>query len=126
MHQVYDSLENYLEAIYVLHMESDKVLSIDLANDLDLSRASVSNAVKKMRDKGYVIMEKGGNLVLTEEGERIGREINERHQTVKKILIHIGVDKDLADHDACRIEHALSQETFEAIKKFLDKNSKDN
>ncbi len=124
MHQVYDSLENYLEAIYVLRMESDKVLSVDLAKDLDLSRASVSNAVKKMRDKGYVIMEKGGNLVLTEEGERIGKEINERHQTVKKILIHLGLDEELADHDACRIEHALSQETFDAIKKFLDKNTK--
>lgn len=124
MHQVYDSLENYLEAIYVLRMESDKVLSVDLAKDLDLSRASVSNAVKKMRDKGYVIMEKGGNLVLTEEGERIGKEINERHQTVKKILIHLGLDEELADHDACRIEHALSQETFDVIKKFLDKNTK--
>lgn len=105
-------------------MESDKVLSVDLAKDLDLSRASVSNAVKKMRDKGYVIMEKGGNLVLTEEGERIGKEINERHQTVKKILIHLGLDEELADHDACRIEHALSQETFDVIKKFLDKNTK--
>lgn len=126
MHQVYDSLENYLEAIYVLRKESDKVLSVDLAKDLDLSRASVSNAVKKMKDKGYVIMERGGNLVLTEEGERIGKEINERHQTVKKILVHLGVNEDLADHDACRIEHALSQETFEAIKDFLDKNSKDD
>lgn len=121
MHQVYDSLENYLEAIYVLHQEQDEVLSVDLARDLELSRASVSNAVKKMRDRSLVIMEKGGNLVLTEEGERIGREINDRHQTVKKILMHIGVDEELADHDACRIEHALSQETFSAIKNFLDK-----
>lgn len=124
MHNIFDSSENYLEAIYVLGERKEgkngQVHSIDLANFLDVSRASVSNAMKKLEEDGKVIMRHDGALELTEAGRAIGKEINDRHQTVRKVLIHIGVSPETADDDACKIEHALSQETFDCIKKAVE------
>lgn len=119
MHDMRDSSENYLEAIFVLHKQTGHVRSIDIANHLDLSRPSVSKAMKKLEESGHIVMEADGEIVLTESGLRIGREIDDRHQTLLKLLIHIGVSEDIAEEDACKIEHALSKETFAALKAFL-------
>ncbi|MCI6660048.1 MAG: metal-dependent transcriptional regulator [Peptoniphilaceae bacterium] len=125
MHNIHDSVENYLEAIVVLERSLGMVRSVDLANHLNISRASVSNAIKKMEADGQVTMGEGGALLLSEEGRRIGREIDERHQTVKGLLIHIGVSEENAENDACRIEHAISAETFDRIKELLKKAGKE-
>lgn len=119
MHNIHDSEENYLEAIVVLEREKGVVRSIDVANHLDLSRASVSNAVKKLEKDGHLRMEEDGSLILSQTGRAIGEEIDERHQVLKKWFIQIGVKPEVADDDACRVEHAISQETFERMKQSI-------
>lgn len=120
MHNIHDSEENYLEAIVVLERSLGTVRSIDVANHLDLSRASVSNAVKRLEQAGHLIMDDNGSLKLTESGRKIGQEIDERHQLLKRWFISIGVKEEVADEDACRVEHALSQETFDKMKEHFD------
>lgn len=116
MHNIHDSEENYLEAIVVLERELGTVRSIDVANHLDLSRASVSNAMKKLEQEGKVEMLEDGSLILTKKGRDIGVDIDERHQTLKKWFLHIGVSPATAEDDACKVEHAISKETFECLK----------
>ena len=108
--------ENYLEAIVVLKREKGHVRSIDIANHLELSRPSVSKAMKKLEELGHIVMESDGEIVLLESGERIGREIDERHQILYRLLVKLGVSEENAENDACKIEHALSQETFDRLK----------
>ncbi len=116
MHDLRDSSENYLEAIVVLKREKGHVRSIDIANHLELSRPSVSKAMKKLEELGHIVMESDGEIVLLESGERIGREIDERHQILYRLLVKLGVSEENAENDACKIEHALSQETFDRLK----------
>lgn len=116
MHDLRDSSENYLEAIVVLKREKGHVRSIDIANHLELSRPSVSKAMKKLEELGHIVMENDGEIVLLESGERIGREIDERHQILYRLLVKLGVSEENAENDACKIEHALSQETFDRLK----------
>lgn len=116
MHNIHDSEENYLEAIVVLERELGTVRSIDVANHLDLSRASVSNAMKKLEQEGKVEMLEDGSLILTKKGRDIGVDIDERHQTLKNWFLHIGVSPATAEDDACKVEHAISKETFECLK----------
>lgn len=116
MHNIHDSEENYLEAIVVLERELGTVRSIDVANHLDLSRASVSNAMKKLEQEGKVEMLEDGSLILTKKGRDIGVDIDERHQTLKNWFLHIGVSSATAEDDACKVEHAISKETFECLK----------
>lgn len=116
MHNIHDSEENYLEAIVVLERELGTVRSIDVANHLDLSRASVSNAMKKLEQEGKVEMLEDGSLILTKKGRDIGVDIDERHQTLKDWFLHIGVSPATAEDDACKVEHAISKETFECLK----------
>lgn len=125
MHNMHDSSENYLEAIVVLHRQLGHVRSVDVANHLDLSRASVSNAMKKLEEEGHVIMKEDGELTLTPSGERIGTNIDERHQVIRKLLINIGVKPETADDDACKVEHAISQETFLRIKEAIQEEVKE-
>ena len=122
MHQIFDSTENYLEAIVKLTRENGHVRSIDLANFFDISRASVSNAVKKMEEENYLLMAKDGSLTLTPSGRNLGESIYDRHLTLRKFLLSIGVDEKTADEDACRIEHAISEETFSHLKDYLTEN----
>ncbi len=122
MHDLRDSSENYLEAIVVLKREKGHVRSIDIANHLDLSRPSVSKAMKKLEELGHIVMESDGEIVLTESGEHIGKEIDDRHQTLYRMLVKLGVSDDVAENDACKIEHALSQETFDRLKEVLGKD----
>ena len=124
MHNIHDSEENYLEAIVVLERELGTVRSIDVANHLDLSRASVSNAMKKLEQEGKVEMLEDGSLILTKNGRDIGVDIDERHQTLKDWFLHIGVSPATAEDDACKVEHAISKETFECLKHYYNSKTK--
>lgn len=120
MHNVKDSSENYLEAIYVLKKQTGHVRSVDVANHLDLSRPSVSKAMKKLVEDGHVEMLEDGEILLTPSGEKIGHDIDERHQMFKALLVKIGVSEAVAEEDACKMEHAISPESFDMLKKFLE------
>ena len=113
--QIHESAENYLEAILALS-EKGNVRSIDVAQHLNFSKPSVSRAMSLLRENGYVIMDDDGLLHLTDTGYEIASRIYERHQLLTTWLTRLGVDPKVAAEDACKIEHDLSVESFEAIK----------
>ena len=113
---IYESAENYLEAILSLRQEHGQVRSIDIANHLHFSKPSVSVAMKKLRESGYIEVDKEGYISLLPAGEEIARRIYERHKLLTQFFIHLGVSPDVAAADACKIEHDLSEETFQKIK----------
>ncbi len=115
---IYESGEDYLEAILMLREKKGNVHSVDIANELNYSKASVSVAMKKLRENGYIEMEKDGSLKLLPPGREIAERIYERHQILTKLFVRLGVDPVTAAEDACKIEHDLSPETFEKIKQF--------
>ena len=117
--KIYQSAEDYLEAILTLREKHGMVRSIDVAQKLNYSKPSVSRAMSILRADGYIEMEKSGSITLTEEGERVARTMYERHRLLTSWLTSIGVSPEVAANDACRIEHALSAETFACIKKYL-------
>ena len=119
-----ESPEDYLETIYMLSLHSSEVRSIDVARHLGYSKPSVSVAMKRLRENGYVNMDDNNLLTLTESGLAIARSIYERHQVISGYLMSIGVSEETALKDACRIEHDLSEESFEAIKRFLNRSGK--
>ena len=116
---IYESAENYLEAILALGKEGP-VRSIDVAQYLEFSKPSVSRAMSLLRENGYVIMDEAGFLTLTEKGHEVADRIYERHQFLTDWLMWIGVNEATAAADACKIEHHLSDETFEKIKNFVE------
>ena len=116
---IHESAENYLEAILALG-EKGPVRSIDVAQHLNFSKPSVSRAMSLLREGGFVVMDEGGFLTLTDDGLEIAQRIYERHLLLTKWLIHLGVDEKVAAEDACRIEHVISEETFRAIQKHVD------
>ncbi len=118
---IYESAENYLETILILGNRLGHVRSIDIANELDFSKPSVSVAMKNLREGGYIEMSRDGLITLTESGREIAERIYERHRLLTRWLIAAGVDPELAAQDACRIEHDISAETFEVIKKYIGK-----
>ena len=113
---IYESAENYLEAILSLHETHGLVRSIDIANHLHFSKPSVSVAMKKLRESGYIEMDKEGFISLLPTGEEIARRIYERHKLLTEFFIRLGVDPEVAAADACKVEHDLSDETFQKIK----------
>ena len=115
-----ESEENYLETILVLSLNNNRVRSIDIVNELDYSKPSVSVAMKNLRSKGYIEMDGDGYITLTGEGQKIADKIYERHVAISKWLIFLGVDEKTAARDACKIEHAISEKSFLAIKKFIE------
>ena len=119
-----ESPEDYLEAILVLSRELGNVRSIDVANYLEYSKPSVSVAMKRLRENGYVNMDDNNLLTLTESGLAIARSIYERHQVISGYLMSIGVSEETALKDACRIEHVLSEETFHKIKEIFYQSRK--
>lgn len=120
--EIHKSAEDYLETILKLQQEKGQVRSIDIVAELHFSKPSVSVAMKKLRESGHVIMDENGLLTLTEEGEAIARRIYERHQILTRMLTALGVDQETAAEEACKLEHDLSDNTFEKIKAhFLDK-----
>ena len=115
-------MENYLETILVLSLNSSQVRSIDIVNELEYSKPSVSVAMKNLRTKGYIVMDSEGYISLTEKGRKIANTMYERHVVISDWLIFLGVDKKTALHDACKMEHALSEKSFLAIKKYIEKS----
>ncbi|MCL1844950.1 MAG: metal-dependent transcriptional regulator [Defluviitaleaceae bacterium] len=115
------SAENYLETIYVLSKSGNKVRSVDISAELDYTRPSVSVAMKKLRRDGYIDVDASGYISLTERGCAIARSMHERHTIISNWLISLGVDEKTAVDDACRIEHVISEKSFEAIKRAVDK-----
>ncbi len=110
------SAEDYLEAILVVGTTKEHVRSIDIVKKLNLSKPSVSVAMKKLRQNGYINMDSEGFITLTDTGREIAEKIYDRHKFISKWLEEMGVSKEVALADACRIEHVLSDETFNAIK----------
>ncbi len=121
--RVYESAEDYLEAILSLRLRQGNVRSIDIANELNFSKPSVSVAMKKLRESGYVRMDHDGFITLLPAGEEIAQRIYERHQLLTDFFIRLGVNPEVAAADACKVEHDLSNETFQKIKEHARKNS---
>ena len=120
--KIKESAENYLEAILMIKKEKGHVRSIDVANELNFSKPSVSVAMKNFREEGYIVIENDGGISLTEKGLEVASKVFERHQVIARLLITLGVDEETAYEDSCKIEHDISQQTFEKIKEFLKKN----
>ena len=117
--KAHESEENYLETILILSEEGNQVRSIDIVNELDYSRPSVSVAMKNLREKGYIEINPDGYIVLTENGRIIAESIYDRHVLFSDWLIFLGVDKKTAVSDACKMEHAMSDKSYKAIKNHI-------
>ena len=116
---VYESAEDYLEAILVIQRRRGAVRSIDIANELGFSKPSVSVAMKKLRESGYIEMELDGHIRLLPAGAEIAERIYERHRTLTDFFVYLGVSEEVSSADACKVEHDLSGETFEKIKEHV-------
>ncbi|MDU2557839.1 MULTISPECIES: metal-dependent transcriptional regulator [Bacillota] len=111
--------ENYLEAIYILYKSHREVRSIDIANYLEVARSTVHQMLRKLVDKGYILYEEDKIVRFTEEGEKIAKGIYERHLYLTKLLIEIGIEQKRAEEEACQIEHIISEDSFQKIKKYF-------
>lgn len=118
---VNESAENYLETILMLSKTRPVVRSVDIAEELGFKKSSVSVAMKNLREKEHITVTKEGFIYLTGTGREIAEMIFERHELITNWLVNLGVDEKIASEDACRVEHVLSPESFEAIKKHLNK-----
>ena len=121
---VRESGEMYLEAILVLAKKSGYVRSIDVSEYLGYSKPSVSRAMGILREGGYILVEKDGAITLTDSGKKLAETIYERHTVLSELLIRLGVDENTATDDACRIEHVISDESFQAIKQYYYQHKK--
>lgn len=119
-----ESAENYLETILMLKKEKGYVRSIDIANELGVTKPSVSVAMKAFREEGYITVDETGGISLTEKGTEIANKVYEKHEIIAKALMAIGVNEKTAYEDSCKIEHDISNETFEKLKIFLEMNKK--
>lgn len=117
--KIHESAENYLETILMLKNRKGAVRSIDIVNELDFSKPSVSVAMKNLRENGYIEMDSNGYIELLPSGLKIAETMYERHTTISNWLITLGVDPKVAVEDACRIEHVISAQSFEALKKHI-------
>lgn len=115
-----ESSENYLETILLLSRRLPVVRSVDIANELDFKKPSVSIAMKNLREKNQITVSEQGFIYLTESGREIAEMIYERHLLISSWLTKLGVPEDIAVQDACRIEHVISRESFEAVKKYVN------
>ena len=118
-----ESAENYLEAILMIKNKKGYARSIDVANHLNFSKPSVSVAMKSFREEGYITVDNDGNLDLTEKGQKIAAKMYERHETIAKTLMLLGVSEETAYEDSCKVEHDISDETFACLKGYLKKKN---
>ena len=118
---LHESAEMYLETIYQLSQERPTVRSIDIAEAMGYSKPSISRAVGLLKNDGYLLVDKDGFLTLTEKGKEISVKIYERHTVLTAALVALGVDRETAAEDACKIEHVISDNTFAAIKEHMEK-----
>jgi len=121
---IHQSAEDYLEVILVLRKRIGMVRSIDIVNELHYTKPSVSVAMKKLRENGYIETDAEGYITLTEQGREVAERIYERHQVLCALLTSLGVDEETAAADACKIEHVLSEQTFACLKAHLQKHGK--
>ena len=117
--KIKESAENYLEAILMIKKEKGYVRSIDIANKLNFTKPSVSVAMKNFREEGYITVDVDGGITLTEKGLTIAENIYERHQIIARALMSLGIDEETAYTDSCKIEHDISDKTFNAIKNHM-------
>lgn len=122
--KIQESAENYLETILVLGKNKKQVRAIDIVNELGFSKPSVSVAMKQFRENGYITVDDDGFITLTKTGLKIANDTYKRHLLLINFLTHIGVSEQVAKDDACRIEHVISNETFQKLKEYL-KSQKD-
>ncbi len=120
--KIQESAENYLETILILQKRSGSVRAVDIANELSYSKPSVSIAMKNLRENGYVCVNRSGEITLTDSGMEIAETMLERHTIISSWLMYLGVTKTIALEDACRIEHVISAESFDALKKHVYEN----
>lgn len=118
-HKSEESMEDYLETIYVLRKRLPVVRSIDIATELGYSKPSVSVAMKNLKTRGFVTVSQEGYISFTEQGEALAAETFERHTVIRDWLINLGVNEETASEDACKMEHDMSSETFQALKKHI-------
>lgn len=119
---IHESAEDYLESILVLQKRLGQVRSIDIVNELGYSKPSVSIAMKKLRENGYVTMAGDGTITLNPTGLEIANRVYGRHTTITRLFTLLGVSPDIAAEDACKVEHDLSNETFQRIREFVEQN----
>ena len=117
---IHESAENYLETILILSRKGEKVSSIDIVNELEYSKPSVSIAMKNLRTNSCITMDDDGYITLTEKGQRIAETMYERHIAISDWLIFLGVDKRTAVQDACKMEHVISEKSFLAIREHIE------
>ena len=120
------SAEDYLESMIILKEKNGYIRSIDIAGFLGVTKPSVSNAMKRLREEGYIEMNRSGFITVTEKGMEIADKIYTRHKKLTDFFVALGVNEEVAEDDACKIEHDLSDETFEAICNHIEKFSKAN
>ncbi len=120
----HESSENYLETILVLSRKKGNVKSIDIVHELGFSKPSVSVAMKNLKTKKLINVDADGYITLTEEGLEIANRVYERHVLISALLIELGVSSEVAAEDACKLEHVLSEESFQAIKNYVNKRMK--
>ena len=118
--KILQSAENYLETILLLKNKFGEIRAVDIASQMNFSKPSVSNALKLLRENGYVSINKKGFISMTETGMKVATMIYERHHLLSEIFISLGVSPSTAESDACKIEHLISEESFEKIKQFYD------
>ena len=115
--KVKESAENYLETIFVLSKTTNGVHAIDIASELGYSKPSVSIAMKRLRENGYITIDEFQHISLTEQGREIAEQMYDRHRLLQDLLIRMGVSEETAERDACKIEHVISEETFACIRR---------
>ena len=123
--KIYASGEDYLEAVLVLQKKKGMVRSVDLARHMGFSKASISHAVGVLKNGGFLTVDEDGYFHLTGDGREVAEKIYERHQFFTEQLVAVGVDRETAERDACRIEHAISEEAFQKLKASVEKQSND-
>ena len=123
--KIYASGEDYLEAVLVLQKKKVVVRSVDLARHMGFSKPSISHAVGVLKNGGFLTVDEDGYFHLTEDGREVAEKIYERHQFFTEQLVAVGVDRETAERDACRIEHAISEEAFQKLKASVEKQSND-
>ncbi len=115
-----ESVENYLETILILSKKLPVVRSVDIANELGYKKSSISVAMKHLREDDHIVMNDSGFITLTESGMKIAQTVYERHEVLTAWFTELGVDPEIAEADACKIEHVISQESFDAVKKHIE------
>ncbi len=124
--RILESSEDYLEAMLMMKEQHGYIRSIDIAAELGVTKPSVSYATKRLRENGYIVMDKEGLITLTDAGMKIASQIYERHKTLTRFFMYLGVDEATAREDACKVEHDLSDATYQAMKRHAEANIRRN